>query len=494
MLQALSAADLTQPIRVSPDGHFLVEGDGSPFFWLGDTAWTIFTRLTREETEAYLKDRAVKGFNIIQAVAVDGPMEDFNAPNRYNDRPFLDGDLRRPNDAYFRHVDWVIERARSYGIRVALLPTWALAHISLDRTKYDPINAEAYGHWLGSRYRGSGVVWVLGGDTMPIFAAPQPRRGDSKPGEPLFKVPVTVVDDRPIYDAMAKGIEEGFGADAFITFHPAHFNFSGVAEGRTSRFFFDRAYLDMNMLQSAHFKDPRDHMKSIGAEQSLIASLSYHYVREEYDSIPTRPIIDGEARFEDLAIDLKPDASRGIWSGYDTRVAAYQDVFAGAAGHTYGNHAIWQFYDADVSRKYQLPPEIDWKAGLKRPVSKHFQFLKALMLSRPYFIRIPDQSLVVGETGGGPAHIGATRGKDGSYVMIYLPQGQAVTVDLTKLSGLHAIGWWFDPRAGVATRIEGQFATNARATFSPPSQGAERDWVLVVDDEKKGFGVPGAAY
>lgn len=34
-------------LSASADGHFLQCADGSPFFYLGDTAWELFHRLTR---------------------------------------------------------------------------------------------------------------------------------------------------------------------------------------------------------------------------------------------------------------------------------------------------------------------------------------------------------------------------------------------------------------------------------------------------------------
>jgi hypothetical protein len=47
-------------------GRYLVTERGEPFFYLGDTAWELFHRLTREEADLYLKDRAAKGFTVIQ--------------------------------------------------------------------------------------------------------------------------------------------------------------------------------------------------------------------------------------------------------------------------------------------------------------------------------------------------------------------------------------------------------------------------------------------
>ncbi|RYY22271.1 MAG: DUF4038 domain-containing protein, partial [Chitinophagaceae bacterium] len=57
-------------LQVSENQRFLVTKDGKPFFWLGDTAWELFHRLSREEADTYLKNRADKGFTVIQAVAL----------------------------------------------------------------------------------------------------------------------------------------------------------------------------------------------------------------------------------------------------------------------------------------------------------------------------------------------------------------------------------------------------------------------------------------
>ena len=59
-------------LKVSADGRHFVDQDGKPFFYLGDTCWLLFQRLNRAEVEEYLKDRAGKGFTVIQAYVVRG--------------------------------------------------------------------------------------------------------------------------------------------------------------------------------------------------------------------------------------------------------------------------------------------------------------------------------------------------------------------------------------------------------------------------------------
>lgn len=56
-------------LRISDNHRCFLNGD-TPFFWLGDTAWLIFTNISEEEAYLYLKNRADKGFSVIQACLV----------------------------------------------------------------------------------------------------------------------------------------------------------------------------------------------------------------------------------------------------------------------------------------------------------------------------------------------------------------------------------------------------------------------------------------
>ena len=72
-----------------PGGRYLQYADGRPFFYLGDTAWELFHRTTREEARLYLEDRARKGFTVIQAVCL-AERDGLRVPNAYGDLPFAD--------------------------------------------------------------------------------------------------------------------------------------------------------------------------------------------------------------------------------------------------------------------------------------------------------------------------------------------------------------------------------------------------------------------
>lgn len=113
------------------------------------------------------------------------------------------------------------------------------------------------------------------------------------------------------------------------------------------------------------------------------------------------------------------------------------------------------------------------------------QWLKKLMLSRPFFERIPDQSLVAGENGTRYSYVIGTRGS--AYAFVYSYSGQPFEVNMGRISGKSVSAAWFDPRTGKATAI-GMFPNTGVRKFTPPGKPEPgNDWVLVLDDPSSGF-------
>ncbi len=131
----------------------------------------------------------------------------------------------------------------------------------------------------------------------------------------------------------------------------------------------------------------------------------------------------------------------------------------------------------------------DWIDGLQRPGGRQVQFLRTLLESRPYFRRIPDQTLIAGDVGRNALHVQATRDIDGTYAFVYIPTSeQTVKLNLTKLRGRKLRAWWYDPRTGVGILL-GMVDATPDQEFRTRSYGP--DWVLVLDDPDAGYPPPG---
>src|SRR3954447_24998997 len=109
ILLIVSLQKSTAQFSISSNHRYLLK-NGKPFFWLGDTGWELFHRLTREEADEYLKRRAEQSFTIIQAVVL-AEFDGLHTPNAYGDTPLVKDDPLKPNEAYFKHVDFIIDKA-----------------------------------------------------------------------------------------------------------------------------------------------------------------------------------------------------------------------------------------------------------------------------------------------------------------------------------------------------------------------------------------------
>ena len=439
-------------LAVSENGRFLVTAGGQPFFWLGDTAWELFHRLSREDAERYLKNRADRRFTIVQAVVL-AELDGLRTPNAYGERPLVDDDPTKPNEAYFAHVDWIVGRANALGLYVGMLPTWGdkwNQHRGTGPEIFTEANAEAYGEWLGRRYRDAGLVWILGGDR-----------------------PVETDAHRAILGAMARGLRRGDGGAHLMTLHPSGGHGS-------SEWFHDEAWLDFNMRQNGHV---------------IEFTGRYDQTQADYERRPVKPVVDGEPVYEDHPVAF--DARKfGHTIAADVRRPLYWDLFTGAFGHTYGHHSVWQMWQPP--RAPINSPLMPWVEAIDQPGAAQMQHARALLESRPFLTRIPDAALIVPDAvptsvpGAGRTRLVATRDTDGTYAMVYAPAGRPFRVRMRAITGRQVKAWWFDPRTGRSTAI-GTFANTGERTFSPPDAGELLDWVLVLDDAARGYGAPGAA-
>jgi hypothetical protein len=117
------------------------------------------------------------------------------------------------------------------------------------------------------------------------------------------------------------------------------------------------------------------------------------------------------------------------------------------------------------------------------------RYVKDLILSRPYFERINDQSALAGEAGTKYDYIIITRGTD--YLMAYTCTGRPFSLKMGIISGPTVKAWWYNPRNGEATEI-GILKNTGMKEFIPPQEPhTAHDWVLVLDDEAKHYAAPG---
>jgi len=437
-------------LRVSDDNRFLVKADSSSWFWLGDTAWDLFTRLNREELHEYFRNRQEKGFTVIQGVVLMGYHVDFNTPNIYGHRPFIDDDPTRPDtrggENFWTHADYIIDTASQYEIYIGILPTWGDHVAGYGRpVRLNKENAQVYAEWLVNRYKTRpNVIWINGGDV----------KGDEN-GE----------KDVEIWNTIGETIKR-VDPDHLVTFHPRG--------GRSSsRLFHNESWLDFNMIQSGH-----SHLNRHNDDQ----------IDADYRLTPVKPTLDGEPRYESHPVNWKP--INGYFIDFDERQAAYWSLFAGAFGHTYGHVNMWRFNvpGVDQAKEHFQMMDLHWRQVMDFPGAFQMTYVRSLMLSRPQKGRIPYQELLIDNPEQG-ARMRACLG-DG-YAFIYTPYGMPIKIKLSALSWSDYSCWWYDPRTGAASSIDSKIGSKSHS-FAPPGRPYRgNDWILVIDDGAKNYPPPG---
>jgi hypothetical protein len=268
-------------------------------------------------------------------------------------------------------------------------------------------------------------------------------------------------DYRPIWRAMAAGLDEGTGQRVLKTYHPP-------GRDSSSTWLHDEAWLDFHMMQSGH-----------GSGRSTPV---WEMIAHDFGLTPAKPVLDGEPNYEDHPVNPWPDwnPANGYFRAEDVRRQSYRSVFAGGCGVTYGHHAVWQF----CGDRYAPINHADrpWTEAIDRPAAGQMIHLRRLLESRPYLSRIPDQSILVDEGSERGEYRTATRDAEGNCALVYLPAPQPVSVRLHWAAGDTVAAAWYNPRTGGWQEI-GVFSTQHALTFTPPVDGP--DWVLALDVQTK---------
>jgi len=415
------------PIRVSQDGTHFVDAAGKPFFWLGDTAWPLVTNYCPEDAEAYLENRAQKGFTVIQtvigwsadAVQNQGRKRERTAdPNYAGERAWTKSPAR-PNEAFFRHVDHMVDLAAEKGLFLAIIP--ALGNFVHELEVFNTRNARSYGRWLGKRYKDrANVVWINGGDRWPAQYA-------------------------PVWRALGRGLREGSEGAQLITFHVCGWHSS-------SQCFHNEDWLDFNFIQT--WTDWTQIHAAVTTDGLMV---------------PRKPVLLGEPAYED-----GPEYPKGPITPLVMRRQAWWAFMAGGY-FTYGQNQMWRM-------------EPGWQAAFDTPGACQMGQFKAIATSRPWWKMVPDQGLFAAGVGSEQTLNAARRAVDGTCAMAYLSSQCHVLIQLDRIVTRRAKATFVNPQDG--TELEagtyetgymqpGIFPRAYTQWFSTPARW--EDAVLILD-------------
>lgn len=420
------------PLKLAGQGkRYLVDQKNKPFFWSGDTGWSLIAQLSREEADLYLTNRQEKGFTVILVNLIEHKFSS-NAPaNYYKDPPFTGKPFVTPNEKYFEHADHVLRLAAEKNL-IILLDALYLGYNCGDEGWCEDVKSasaedlKTWGRYLGKRYKDfPNIVWVAGGDTDP-----------------------SVVKDKIL--EMVKGIRE---------FDPIHL-FSG--------------HNSPEMMGADPW--PGENWMTINNVYSY-DSVLYGKYKQAFELRPVMPYFEIESAYE----------NEHRSTPQQLRSQAYWAILSGAMGHVFGNCPLWHFGSWPSWCNLS-----DWKSEMDNKGSESMDYLQRLFRSRKWETLIPDFSHKVLISGYGQwgfkNYTAAALTADGNTLIAYLPSMRKIAVDMSKMSGKRSNCWWYDPSKGNAEFI-GTFNNSGTKSLIPSSKG---DIILVIDNAEMKMSSPGS--
>jgi len=432
LLAKLSSAQRPAfPLKPSENGRYFVDAAGKPFLYHADTGWQLYSRLTLAEAREYLILRKKQGFNTIQTMLSMNP----DSANRSGQKPFINYDFARPNEAYFNHVANVVDVADSLGMLLNFAPFW----IGCCREGYGVgAKVEMYarngvaksrqlGTWLGKRFgRYRNVVWTMGGDNDPLTIRPQ-------------------------IEALAEGIHAA-APQQLITYHAR-------ATHSSTDLFQYAPWLGYSMIYTYWRDKPNTYNNP-----ELMPEV-YEAALREYTKSDRMPFILGESQYEGTGA-----IENDIGLPHQIRRQVYWTMLCGGAGHVYGQDG-WYF-------------PANWRAIMQYPGAQQMKHAIAFFAGIPWWELTPDighQAVVHGYGDYGKANYVTTAITGNNDLLVaYLPQPGPVTVNMSRLKGPQLSVRWYNPRTGEYQAGERFPNQGVKKLFSP----LQEDWVLVIASEK----------
>lgn len=428
-------------VRVSADGRYFIHEDGTPFFWMADTAWNGALLSTSEEWDKYIGERTRQKFNAVQWVATQ--FRAAPAGDQMHQLAFTGTNKIEIVPAFFQRMDQKVEALDKAGLLNVAVMLWAIQGGANPRVNpgvsLPDDQAIKLAKYMVARWGGNHMAWILAGDSD--YRGPKAERW-KKIGRAVFG-----------------DIQHGP-----VTLHPGGMQWIWNE-------FKDERWYDFVGYQSGH-----------GDDDAALRWLTEGPPAEYWSHLPHRPFINLEPPYENhIAYQSKKPITADV-----TRRAMYWSLLnTPTAGVTYGGHGVWGWDDGTK------PPTdhpttgtpMPWQKALTMPGAEQVKYMHDFFATNDFWRLRPTPPFVVNNPGKNDAkrYISAARGDDKDVMIVYIPEERTIEIKLDSLPPSPQISW-FSPRNGETSPAVA-VVTQDTVQFPTPSEG---DWLLLMRSGKPG--------
>ena len=439
-LVAKAAATPAYPLQPSANGRYVVDSNNVPFLIIGDAPHSILAKLNDADATTYLTDRGNRGFNALwiellcdsytfgygdEGTANYG--RDVNGNNPFT--ATLAGgyyDLTTPNEAYWSHVDFIVQTAAANGLQCLFTPLdqggWTQTSLANGTTR-----CQQYGQFLGNRYKNySNIIWNFGND----FQQWRTQQNDA------------------VILAIADGVRST-DQNHLITIE-----------------------LDFPVSES---QDDSNWISRINTNGVYTYYPTYAETYVAYNKPTIKPVIFLEENYEG------ENNLCELGTPFVLRHQEYWSFAAGAlAGHIYGSYWIDRF---DPAWRQHLSSQSVTELGYFKNFFLGIPFYTLVpdqnhtLLTAGYGT-FNNNNTCISEND----YATAAKSSDGSLAVIYTPVAHTLSVAMGNFAG-PVTARWFDPTNNTFRTVVGSpFPNTGSHNFTTPGNNSagDPDWVLLL--------------
>jgi Protein of unknown function (DUF4038)/Domain of unknown function (DUF5060)/Putative collagen-binding domain of a collagenase len=409
------------PVQVARDHRHVEHADGTPFFWLADSAWNGARLSTPKDWERYVAVRSGQNFSAVQWSVLGQDLKQEFA--------FTGRDRIAVNPGFFKRLDAKVELLNQAGLLSIITPFRGMDAPAAAELPED--QAALLLRYMIARWGACDVAWLL----WPADARPV----DNLPGE--------VVSNAWLRAARAAFASGRHAPVIVFTDNPAEYR-----------------------------REPWANAGGYAAGQNLAPDLGGPALMEEWEKEPVRPVINIVPPCENTET---PQGGRRITAEQVRQVAWWSLLATPSAGVSYAAEGVVDWNTAidrqqTDARGRNLPV---WEASLFLPGAQQMSHLAGFFNSIEYWRLFPAQSSLVVQPGAASSgrYIAAARTAARDLGVVYTPEDRTVELTLDALPSSPVIGW-VNPRTGeksAAVAVVGPHSCQ----FPTPGPG---DWVLLI--------------
>lgn len=334
-------------VRVAENGTHLEHADGTPFFWLVDTAWNGPLLSSPGDWDAFLQNRAEKQFTGIKFVMTQWRTAASNAEEEVAYTGFEDIEI---NPDFFKRMDERIDAVNEQGLLAVPVLLWTLGSAEENPGQLPESEAIRLARYMVARYQANHVMYFLPGDGnyLDENAERWKRIGEA------------------VYD---------LDGHAPAMLHPQGMQWP-YPEWREAE------WVNVNAYQSGH-----------GDDDATLRWIHSGPPAENWGEAPIRPAINVEPPYEDHIAYQSGERH----TAYTVRRAMYWSLLnAPTAGVSYGAHGVWSWQEEPGEpRNHEGSGEAKpWREAMELPGSQHARHLVELFTSMDWWRLRPDERLV----------------------------------------------------------------------------------------------------